>query len=383
MTTSTTTSERALAELRAQHRGNDRSARHVHLNNAGVGPLTARAERALVDVAATMRDGTLAIGSLLRSHESARETFARLVGCTTEDVAFFQTCASALTQVAFGLPLRAGDKIVLLDQEYPSNAYPWHRAAERAGAHVVTVASSPDYVIDHDALAAAIDGRTRVVAVSAVQYQTGAVADLARIVEVAHRHGALVVVDAIQALGMQPFDMTALGVDAVCGGTHKWLLGPMGHGFLAVTPALRDQLTPILHGAITYGTPDDPVVIQKPMRRDIRRFEPGTPHLLGAVASAASIELLLDVGVERIKREAMHVAALIEEHARHAGFAVRTRHDSPFVIVVPHGDPTKSAATLRERGVAVGVRAGGLRVTPHAFNDAGDVERLFLALGAA
>jgi selenocysteine lyase/cysteine desulfurase len=372
----TPSSEQALAELRAPHL--DKA--HVHLNNAGVGPLTARAERALVDVAASMRDGTLAVGPLLRRYEAARATFARLVGCTADDLAFFQTCASALTQVAFGLPLSAGDRIVLLDQEYPSNAYPWHHAARRVGADVVTVGSGPDFTIDHDALCSAIDARTRVVAVSAVQYQTGATVDLARVVDVAHKHGAVVVVDAIQALGMQPFDMGALGVDAVCGGTHKWLLGPLGHGFLAVTPTLRERLTPILHGAITYGTPDDAVVVGKPARRDIRRFEPGTPHLLGAVAGAASVELLLAVGVARLKAEAMRTAAVVEERARSAGLLVRARHDSPFVIVVPREDPTQVAARLRERGIAVGVRAGGLRITPHGFNDDDDVERLFEVL---
>jgi selenocysteine lyase/cysteine desulfurase len=382
MNKTTTTNEAAEAAFAVLCDRPDRS-RHVPLNNAGVSPLTADAERALVQTAATMRDGSLAIPTLLRGYEAARATHARLLGCGIDDVAFFQTCAAALSQVAFGLSLSAGDRIVLLDQEYPSNAYPWHRAAESSGAHVVTVASGPDLTIDHDALCDAIDERTRVVAVSLVQFQTGAVVDLARVVDVAHRRGAIVVVDAIQALGMRPFDLHALGVDAVCGGGHKWLLGPLGHGFLAVTPALREQLVPILHGAITYGTPDDPVVVDKPPRSDIRRFEPGSPPLLGAIATAASIELLLSVGIDRVKHAAMSTAARIEEHARRAGFAVRTRHDSPFVVVVPKGDPKTVADRLRAHGITVGLRAGGLRITPHAFNDRDDVERLFEALATA
>ncbi len=355
----------------------------VHLNNAGVAPMTARAERALVEIGRLQRDGTLAVGALLRRYEAARGVFARLVGCSADDVAFFSTCAAAISQVAFGLPLRPGDRVVLLDQEYPSNAYPWHRAAERAGATVVTVASGPDWTIDHDALCAAIDARTRVVAVSFVQFQTGAVVDLARVVAAARRHGAWVVVDAIQGLGIQPFDMAAVGVDAVCGGTHKWLLGPLGHGFLAVTPALRPQLTPVLQGAITYGTPDDPVVVDKPIRDDIRRFEPGAPLVLGAAAGAASVELLLAAGIPRLKAAAMATAALVEERARRAGLVVRPRGDSPFVVVVPEGDPKDVAEALRRRGIAVGVRGGGLRISCHAWNDADDVDVLFRALQAA
>ena len=371
------TAELALAELQAPFA----DSAVVHLNNAGVAPLSSRAERAIGDVAATMRDGSLGMGRLLKRYEQARGSFARLVGCDAADLAFFQTCAAAISQVAFGLPLQAGSRIVRLDQEYPSNAYPWHRAAERAGAVVDIVPSGADYAIDHDALIKAIGPQTAVVAVSFVQFQTGAVVDLARVVEAAHKVGAIVVVDAIQGLGMLPFDMAALGVDAVCGGTHKWLLGPVGHGFLAVSPALRERLVPVLHGAYTYGTSDDPVDAAKSTRSDIRRFEPGTPLLLGAIGAAASVELLLEIGQPRLLREATAVSHHIEELARRRGFAVQPRTVSPIVTFVPAGNAQDLAAILRDADISVGVRGGGLRLAPHAFNSPADVDRVFDLLG--
>jgi selenocysteine lyase/cysteine desulfurase len=264
-----------------------------------------------------------------------------------------------------------------LDQEYPSNAYPWHRAAERAGAVVDVVPSGPDYAIDHDALVAAIGPQTKVVALSFVQFQSGATVDVARVVEAAHRVGAIVVVDAIQGLGMLPFDMAALGVDAVCGGTHKWLLGPVGHGFLAVSSTLRERLVPVLQGAITYGTPDDPVDPQRAMRTDIRRFEPGTPLLLGAIGGAASVDLLLEVGQPRLLAEASVVADHVVELARQRGWAVRARGASPIVTIVPPGDPKALGDILRDADISVGVRGGGLRIAPHAFNTTAHVERCF------
>ncbi len=366
----------------------------VHLNNAGVSPMTARAEQAIVDLARLSREGSHSVGRLLQRYEAARDTFAALVGCASDDLAFFQTCAAALSQVAFGFPFAPGDNIVLLDQEYPSNAYPWHRAAERAGAHVVVVASRPDWSIDHDALVESITSRTRVVAVSFVQYSTGAVADLARIAEAAHKHGAIVVVDAIQGLGILPFSMGALGVDAVAGGCQKWLCGPIGHGFLAVTPALREQLVPLMHGAITYGTPDDAVDVSRAPRSDIRRFEPGTPLAFGAIPSAASIELLLGIGVERLHKEASATADVIVEEALRRGFTVRPRSASPIVTFVP-STPASSASGpgrerdlrtlglhLRDEGIAVSNRGGGVRASPHAFNTRDDVSRLFAAIDA-
>jgi cysteine desulfurase / selenocysteine lyase len=371
--------DRAFVELKASFASDAR----IHLNNAGVAPLTARAERAIVDVAMTMRGGSLTMGTLLSRYEHSRAVFARLVGCEKENLAFFQTCAAAISQVAFGFPLAAGDRIVRLDQEYPSNAYPWHRAAERAGAVVDVVNSGDGYVIDHDALVAAIGPRTRVVALSFVQFQTGATVELARVVEAARRVGAVVVVDAIQGLGVLPFDMGALGIDAVCGGTHKWLLGPVGQGFLAMTSSLRERLVPILHGAISYGTPEDPIDPSRPLRRDVRRFEPGSPPFLGAIGGAASVELLLELGQPRVLREASAVAEAVVEQARRRAWAVRPRGRSPIVTVVPPGDPKALGDALNEAGISVGVRGGGLRFAPHAFNTAAEIEQAFDHVDAA
>lgn len=369
----------ALAELKASAA----ATAGIHLNNAGVAPLSSRAERAIVDVAASMREGSLAMGALLTRYERARGLFARLVGCERDDLAFFQTCAAAISQVAFGYPLHPGDRVVRLDQEYPSNAYPWHRATERVGAVVDVVPSGPDFAINHDALIAAIGPQTRVVAISFVQFQTGATVDLARVVAAARRVGAIVVVDAIQGLGMLPFDMAALGVDAVCGGTHKWLLGPVGQGFLAMTTSLRERLVPILQGAISYGTPDDPVDAKKPLRADIRRFEPGSPSLIGAIGGAASVELLLEVGQPHVLREAVGLADYVVELARSRGWVVLARGPSPIVTVVPSGDPRRLADVLRASGISVGQRGGGLRFAPHAFNTTSDIERAFACIDDA
>jgi selenocysteine lyase/cysteine desulfurase len=371
---SSTVSDRAFAELVAPFS----EPGPIHLNNAGVAPITSRCERAITDTAHTMREGSLGMGKLLRRYEQARASFGRLVGCEAQNLAFFQTCAAAISQVAFGFPLKAGDHIVRLDQEYPSNAYPWHRAAERAGAVVDVVTSADDYSFDHDAIVAAIGPSTRVVALSFVQFQTGATLDVARVVEAAHSVGAVVVLDAIQGLGILPFDMRALGVDAVCGGTHKWLMGPVGHGFLGLSDDLRQRLTPILQGAITYGTPDDPVDVDKAPRVDVRRFEPGTPMMYGAIGGAASVDLLLEVGQPRLLAAATAVSDAIEAKAKARGFVVRPRSESPIIAFVPgQMNPRALADALIDDDISVGVRGGGLRFAPHGFNSTADVERVF------
>jgi cysteine desulfurase/selenocysteine lyase len=226
-----------------------------------------------------------------------------------------------------------------------------------------------------------------VVAVSWVQFQTGTVLDLRAISHACRRHGAWLVVDAIQGLGVMPFDLLQLGVDAVCGGTHKWLCGPLGQGFLALAPGRAAELAPLLHGAMTYGTPEDAVDPSRPPRPDARRFEPGSPPLLSAAGAAAAIERLLSLGIENIHRAALAnsdrlITGLLTRGARllvPVGNTLR----SPIVTCIPRGNLDAIAAKLTARHVAFARRGGGIRLSPHAFHHAGDVERFFAILDAA
>lgn len=356
-------------------------------NNAGVAPLSRVAEAAIHTMANRMCRGWFALSDVLRLYEQGRIALARLTGARSEDVALFQTCAAAISQVAFGLSLRPGDEIVTVDQEYPSNAYPWHAAAQRASALIRTVRSQPDFSLPTESVIAAIGPQTRVVAVSWVQFQTGAVLDLAALGQACRRHGAWLVVDAIQGLGVLPFDMHKLGVDAVCGGTHKWLCGPLGQGFLALAPGRAAELSPLLHGAMTYGTPDDPVDPSRAPHPDARRFEPGSPQLLPVAATKATVERSLSYGIENLHQAALAVSdrlitGLATRGARlllPVGSALR----SPIVTFVPRGSLEAATARLSAHKVAFARRAGGIRLSPHAFNHAADVDRFFAILDGA
>lgn len=359
----------------------------VLFNNAGVAPMSRYAEAALQKMSHHLRRGWFDLDAALRLYEQARVSFARLTGARPEDVAMMQTCAAAISQVALGLSLRPGDEIVLADQEYPSNAYPWHVAAQRASALIRVVRSQPDFSLPTETIIAAIGPQTRVVAVSWVQFQTGAVLDLPALSQACRRVGAWLVVDAIQGLGVLPFDLTSMGVDAVCGGTHKWLCGPLGQGLLALAPGRAAELTPLLHGAMTYGTPDDPVDPSRAPRPDAKRFEPGAPPLLASVAGAAAIDRLLTLGIDNVHQAALRISdrlitGLATRGARlllPVGSALR----SPIVTFVPRGNVEAVAARLSANKVACARRAGGIRLSPHAFNQPSDVERFFAILDAA
>jgi len=363
----------------------DLDPRWVHLNNAGVAPMCRPARQAITRCAELMAErGFYGVEPLIAEYERARSTFAELVGCPPQQLAMTQTCAASISLVAFGLDLRPTDEILFLDQEYPSNAYPWQAAAQRAGAGVKVIASGPDLSVDVDRLIDAISARTRVVALSWIQYQTGAQVELAPIAEACHRHGAWLVVDAIQGLGVVPFDLATSDADAVCGGCHKWLLGPLGHGFLGLAEGRAEELTPVLQGALSYGSPDDPYDLSRGLRTDARRFEPGAPPLLGATGGAAGARLLLELGVTEVNRAALEIADRVADAAEARGARVLSARGqaarSPITTFVPAAPLAEVQAALQRAGVACAARGGGIRVAPHAFNSEDDVARLVAAL---
>lgn len=359
----------------------------VLFNNAGVAPMCLSAEAAVQKMSQHLRRGWFDLDGAFRQYEQARASFSRLIGARPEDVSLMQTCAAAISQVALGLHLRPGDEIVTTDQEYPSNAYPWHVAAQRASALIRVVKSEPDFSLPTESVLAAIGPQTRVVAVSWVQYQTGAVLDLAALSQACRRVGAWLVVDAIQGLGVLPFDLLAMGVDAVCGGSHKWLCGPLGQGVLALAPGRATELQPLLHGAMTYGTPEEAVDPRRSPRPDAKRFEPGSPPLLSAVAAGASIDRLLSFGIDNLHQAALSISdRLITGLATRGAqllLPVKSALRSPIVTFVPRGDVSVVAARLAANKVAFARRAGGIRLAPHAFNQPSEVERFFAIFDAA
>jgi selenocysteine lyase/cysteine desulfurase len=352
------------------------------LNNAGVSPCSQPSIDAMKAAAERMALGGPAIPDEIRDHERARESFARLVGAKAENTSMMQTCAAAISQVALGMTMSAGDEVVTWDQEYPSNAYPWYAATRRAGGSVVVVPSNDDLSVDTGRLIDAITDRTRAVAISWVQYQSGAITDLKAVGEACKQHDAFFFVDAIQGLGVLPFDLEELGVDALAGGTHKWLCGPLGHGFLAFADGRRDEIEPLMHGAVTYASPDDLTDPELRPKSDPRRFEPGTPLLLGTLGGAAAIDIVLDAGVETLGDEARRLARRLTDKAQEKGARLVGSGDSlsPIRTLVPREDLDVVAARLDAAKVAYGLRAGGVRLAAHAHNSEDDIDRAIAAL---
>jgi len=365
----------------------------IHLNNAGVAPMSNPAKKKAIEALTVMNErGFLGVGELIAAYQEARALLALLVGAEPQQVAFMQTTAAAISQVAFGIKLKPEDEVVILSQEYPSNFYPWKLACKESGASLKVVACEEDFSIPWEALVAAITPKTRVVAVSWVQFQTGSTIDLKSLAEVCHRQpNCWLVVDVIQGLGAIPFDMKTMGVDAICGGSHKWLCGPLGQGFLVLAKHRITELSPLLQGAFTYGTPEDPIQENPVPRLEAIRYEPGSPMILGAVGMGASIQMLLELGVENIYQHGQALRQYLSAGLQKQGHRVFNPHvasratgcgDRPSAILtfVPKFSVEAVKLAFQKNNITFAARAGGIRLSPHGFNSIEELERLLVVL---
>lgn len=352
--------------------------RGIHFNSAGITPIPS-VTAATIDRAVTrMREGTsLHDADLLTEARSARSILARFLGTDPAHVAWTPNCATALSIAALGFPLRSGDRVLTLDQEYSSNFYPWKVACERAGATLLTLPHDSNCSIDEEGLLAAIVPGVRIVAVSWVQFQTGSLIDLVRLGERCREQGAFLVVDAIQGLGQLPFHFDSLPVDFVAGGSHKWLCSINGQGFFAAKPEFMDQLQPIAVGGGTFnrfGTFADP---DAGMESSARRFEPGGYGFVPVLALAASLSLIETVGVAAIEEKITQLSKRLREGGCALGLDLVTplgqRGGITSFRMTPDHERAFLAACERER-IALVKRGGFVRISPHAFCSLDEVD---------
>lgn len=341
-----------------------------HLNHAAVAPWPRRAIEAVARFAEENgRLGSLHYPAWLEVEQRLRERLARLIGANTPaDIAIAKNTSEALSIIAQGLSWQAGDEILGIAQEFPSNRVVWEALADQG---VVWSPLDLDDVPDPEAeLMARCTARTRMMAVSWVQYGRGLRLDLERLGAFCRAREILLCVDAIQGLGALPFDLARIQADFVVADGHKWMLGPEGVALLYVRPALRPTLTlrqfgwHMLEHAGDYDRRD-----WQPAR-DARRFECGSPNLLGIHALEASLSLIEEVGIDQVWHAIQsRIESLIERIDR-CGWELLTprapeRRAGILTFRVPGIESRELHAELMRRRVLCAHRGGGVRFSPH------------------
>ncbi len=344
-------------------------------NNAGLSPYPLKAHELIKEWSRRFyEEGVHCDAHAVLQSQMVRSKMSQFLNCKPEELAFTQSTANSISQVALGLKLKPGDEIITWEQEYPSSFYPWSVAAQRSDARLVVVPSAPDWQTPVQALLKKITSRTRVIGISWVQYQTGAVTELAPLVEAARAQDIWIVVDGIQGVGVRPFDFEASGIDALCGGTHKWMCAPLSTGYLAVSEKRLAELEPIVVGALTFGTSNDRPDVQKSPRNDALKFEPGAKSFLTLLALEASLDLFMQTGLSVIASEAERLNDQLREGLNELGAKVYSP-DGPIVTFY-HEKQKEIEAAFQASGIAFAARGPGLRLSLHAFNEDSDAQKI-------
>jgi selenocysteine lyase/cysteine desulfurase len=306
------------------------------------------------------------------------------MGVETDNLAITKNTAHGVSIVADGLDWREGDEVIFADCEYPANTYPW-LAQEARGIVSRVVPTHPDGTLDPGDYARLISPRTRMIAVSWVQFSTGFRSDLAALAEIAHSHRALLLVDVIQGLGAFPIDLGALGVDIAATGSQKWLLGPLGVGGLYIHPNALNHLRLVNMGS---GSVKD-VRAFSPLGFDpkpnAQRYEEGTPNLAGIIGLSASLSLIEDVGIHTIADKILAITSYAAERLRRKGYQIVSPEGEgqrSGILIFRH--PTLSSDELVSRldsaGIIAAPRGGGVRFAPHFYINQDDMDRAIAAL---
>jgi len=358
--------------------------RFAYFDHAAVGPLPEPSRRA---VAQWLNEAT-ELGDTVWPRwnaqlEQARRYTAEMIGAALDEIALVPNTTAGINYIAQGFPWQSGDNVVSLANEFPSNAYPWlNLKSKGVETRLVEV---PQGVVDLNRLDAAIDARTRLLAISWVGYATGYRIDLNEIAQLCERKKILFFLDAIQGLGVYPLDVRHTKVDFLAADGHKWLLAPEGAGVMFIRREHLDLVRPVHVGWNSVQRPYDFDHIAFDLKQSASRYEGGAANMAGQIALAQSLGLLRELGVSPSDSPVAKEILSLADHARRELKKCGTQILSPEVaghtsgivtFQVPGVEPSVVREKLLAADVVVSCRGGGVRISIHGYNTPEDVSRL-------
>jgi selenocysteine lyase/cysteine desulfurase len=356
--------------------------RYVFLSSCAFSPMHALALERLVELAeAQARSGILVFARYEETLDRLRAAAAELLGTVPDNVSFHGNSSEAISMIAAGYPFRPRDRVVTYTHEYPANHYPW-RNLERLGVEVVQLENvcppgqeecgKRPCAFSIEQLAAQLTDRTRVVALSHVQFASGFALDVETVAALCRGRGVDLVLDAAQSLGALPLDPDAHGIAAVVGSGWKWLLGPVGAALMYTSPEIRAKLGHVLLGAESMKQGTDYLDHAWAPHETARRFQYGTSPLALAGALEASISAVhLRYGVAALRDEILRLQDLLLDVLDQDSFTpvlFDSANRSGILAVICRRRPAETvSAAMQEHGFVTTARGGYLRVAPHFY----------------
>ncbi len=382
------TSDPILRSFRAQFPHVERGIRY--LNHAAQSPLARATVDAVNDHLYERHNGMMmTYPKDMEVIAQCRERIRTLVNAPDiNQIAFIGNTSEGLNRVTSGLDWRPGDEIILNSIEFPSNVYPY-RKLEPQGVRCIFI-DAADGTIPLERIEAAITPKTRMIAISAVQFLSGWRSDMEAIGQLCRHHDIWFVVDGIQAAGVTPVDVQRWNADAFATGGLKWLMAPMGIGFLYLSDRLCDRLKTPDPGWLSVEEPWELLRYDQPLRTNAWRYEGGVSNIPGIYGLNASIGLLLEAGIDRIHAHVLTCNRILREGLQRAGLEdagiIPFTTDNPIhqsgilTYELPqHMDHELLEQSLRDNGIFVSIRDKKLRFSPHGYSTLEEIEQVIIA----
>jgi cysteine desulfurase / selenocysteine lyase len=356
--------------------------RLVYLNHAAVAPLCRRAAEAMQHLAQdALEYGSEHYAKWMATYHGVRVAAAALINADPAEIAIVKNTSEGIATVATGISWKRGDVVVAFTEEFPANFYPWKRL-ETAGIEVRWLSVFDDL----DRIDSACKG-ARMLAISHVQYLSGYRVDLNAIGEICDRHGTFFLVDAIQGMGAFPIDVRAAKIHALAADGHKWLLGPEGCGVLYVRQDVQDDVQPIEFGWTNVAKYFDYSSRDMALRPDAGRYECGTLNTIGCYGLRASMEFLLEVGIENVAPAIQALGDRLHDGVKALGFETlghRTAQTGAGIVSFRKEgvDCQSIVRKLRDAGIVTAPRQGWVRAAPHFYIAPEEIDRLLDQLRA-
>lgn len=302
--------------------------------------------------------------------EDLRTRYGRIVGAGAGEIALHPSISSALSVVGESLDYGKRNRVIVTTLDFPTIAYQW-LAKVRSGVEVVVLESPDETRVPLELYERAVDDRTAIVATSHVFFTSGAIQDVRAIAEIAHRKGALCLIDGYQAAGQIPVDVKSLGVDFYCSGGLKWLLGGTGVAFLYSSPTITPDLYPQATGWFAHREQFRFDTRRLEFHEDARKLEMGTPPLMPVYAQRGALEILEELGIAAVRRRTSELTEDLIELARAAGLRPKvapSAAERSAIVMLPSDDPHRDVARLAKAGIVTDARPGHVRVSPYFYN---------------
>ncbi len=353
-------------------------------NHAGIAPICKRAASAMRQYLAHAEENAYIDGGFYAHAEKVRQQAAQLINANADEVTFIKNTSEGLSMVANGLAWNNGDNIVTTNVEFPANLYPWQNLESR-GVKVRTVLEEAGR-IPIESIMESIDGRTRIVSISSVQFASGYRTDLATLGEYCVSRGVFLCVDAIQSLGAMPIDVKGMHIDFLAADAHKWLLGPEGIGIFYVSKEIQGHLKPSCVGWMSVKDHNNFDHYNFEYNDSIRRFDSGSYNLAGIYALGGSLELILEIGVDKICQRILMLTDRLVDGIRDKGYRIfssRIRAESSGIVAFSsdvHDHDQLQRHLQSEHRLVLAVRKGKLRASPHFYTTEKEIDQLITLL---